>query len=378
MEFKNVGRNISEYFRYRLGQKTVAFVLLLFFNFNIFSEIVPNPANIGTKVTRTASGVDQIDIARPNGNGTSYNSLRELQVGERGLILNNNKNVVVQTEKAGGKVIGSATNVDDEVGNNKEWLGVIGETNEMNLDNGKSSRRDIDQIMSANIPVGKSLTRYGNGVIFNNKPVVKGYVETEIYYAKNRNPYDSKNNYVLSNSEIVQIARNQKEALLAEQKGIEKMDFSKMTDYQIATSETVRDAVSKVVRDNGHRRYTYTSPVYSSGIHNAINSYREGYIDYATAQMKITGYERDNQKDYINLIMNGPGVWTDTPGVVNAVDELNRSRMITNYENGRYHDKGLNSINNMGNMNVEHIERVNVSVPEINTYLRWLRNEISN
>ena len=203
MEFKNVGRNISEYFRYRLGQKTVAFVLLLFFNFNIFSEIVPNPANIGTKVTRTASGVDQIDIARPNGNGTSYNSLRELQVGERGLILNNNKNVVVQTEKAGGKVIGSATNVDDEVGNNKEWLGVIGETNEMNLDNGKSSRRDIDQIMSANIPVGKSLTRYGNGVIFNNKPVVKGYVETEIYYAKNGSKYDTENNYVLSNSEIV-------------------------------------------------------------------------------------------------------------------------------------------------------------------------------
>ena len=52
--------------------------------------------------------------------------------------------------------------------------------------------------------------------------------------------------------------------------------------------------------------------------------------------------------------------------------------MITNYENRRYHDKGLNSINNMEKMNAEHIERVNVSVPEINTYLRWLRNEVSN
>ena len=101
MEFKNIGKHMSEYFRYRLGQKTVAFILLLFFNFNIFSEIVQDPASIGTKVTRTASGVDQIDIARPNVNGTSYNSLRELQVGERGLILNNNKNVVVQTEIAG-------------------------------------------------------------------------------------------------------------------------------------------------------------------------------------------------------------------------------------------------------------------------------------
>ena len=65
-------------------------------------------------------------------------------------------------------------------------------------------------------------------------------------------------------------------------------------------------------------------------------------------------------------------------GAVNTANELNRTRMITNYENGRYHDKGLNSINNMGNMNAEHIERVNVSVPEINTYLRWLRDEISN
>ena len=52
--------------------------------------------------------------------------------------------------------------------------------------------------------------------------------------------------------------------------------------------------------------------------------------------------------------------------------------MITNYENGRYHDKGMNSINNMGNMYLEHTKRVNVSVPEINTYLRWLRDERSN
>ncbi len=52
--------------------------------------------------------------------------------------------------------------------------------------------------------------------------------------------------------------------------------------------------------------------------------------------------------------------------------------MITNYENGRYQDKGLNNLNNMGNMNVEHTERVNVTVLEVNTYLRWLRDEISN
>ena len=69
---------LKEYFKDRLLRKTAAFVMLLFFNFNIFSEIVPDPASIGTKVTKTASGIDQIDIAAPNKNGTSYNSLKEL------------------------------------------------------------------------------------------------------------------------------------------------------------------------------------------------------------------------------------------------------------------------------------------------------------
>ena len=92
---------LSEYFKDRILQKTIAFVMLLFFNFNIFADIVPDPASIGTKVTKTASGVDQIDIAAPNKNGTSYNSLKELQVSEQGLILNNNKNVVINTQIAG-------------------------------------------------------------------------------------------------------------------------------------------------------------------------------------------------------------------------------------------------------------------------------------
>ena len=92
---------LKEYFKDRLLRKTAAFVMLLFFNFNIFSEIIPDPVSIGTKVTKTASGIDQIDIAAPNKNGTSYNSLKELQVSEQGLILNNNKHVVVNTQTAG-------------------------------------------------------------------------------------------------------------------------------------------------------------------------------------------------------------------------------------------------------------------------------------
>ena len=89
------------YFRNKLLRKTITFIMLLLFNFNIFAEVVPDPASIGTRATKTASGIDQLDIAAPNKNGTSYNSLIELQVGEQGLILNNNKNIVTNTKIAG-------------------------------------------------------------------------------------------------------------------------------------------------------------------------------------------------------------------------------------------------------------------------------------
>ena len=83
-------------------RKVISFFVLLFFNFNLFSGIIPDPVSIGnTRVTRTASGVDQLDIATPNMNGTSYNSLKELQVSEQGLIVNNSRHVVVDTQIAG-------------------------------------------------------------------------------------------------------------------------------------------------------------------------------------------------------------------------------------------------------------------------------------
>ena len=103
-------------FKDKLLRKALAFVMLLFFNFNIFSEIVPDPASIGTKVTKTASGIDQIDIAAPNKNGTSYNSLKELQVSEQGLILNNNKHVAVNTQTAG--LVARNRNLDNGVAAN--------------------------------------------------------------------------------------------------------------------------------------------------------------------------------------------------------------------------------------------------------------------
>ena len=104
------------YFRNKLLRKTITFIMLLLFNFNIFAEVVPDPASIGTRATKTASGIDQLDIAAPNKNGTSYNSLKELQVSEQGLILNNNKDIVANTKIAG--YVARNRNLDNSIAAN--------------------------------------------------------------------------------------------------------------------------------------------------------------------------------------------------------------------------------------------------------------------
>ena len=107
---------VKGYFRNKLLRKTITFIMLLLFSFNIFAEVVPDPASIGTRATKTASGIDQLDIAAPNKNGTSYNSLKELQVSEQGLILNNNKDIVANTKIAG--YVARNRNLDDSIAAN--------------------------------------------------------------------------------------------------------------------------------------------------------------------------------------------------------------------------------------------------------------------
>ena len=93
---------LRKHFSENLARKLVAFVLLISFNANIFAEVVPDPVSIGNaRASRTASGIEQLDIATPNAKGLSYNSLLELQVSEQGLILNNNPHIVADTQIAG-------------------------------------------------------------------------------------------------------------------------------------------------------------------------------------------------------------------------------------------------------------------------------------
>ena len=116
--------------KHGIYRRLTAFLMLLVFNFNVFgNNIVVDPVSIGTRATKTASGIDQIDIARPNARGTSYNRLSELQVSEQGLILNNNKQVVVDTEIAG--LVARTRNLD----NGQEANLIITEVTGKNMTN---------------------------------------------------------------------------------------------------------------------------------------------------------------------------------------------------------------------------------------------------
>ena len=65
---------LRKYFSENLARKLAALVLLVSFSANIFAEAVPDPVSIGNaRATRTASGIEQLDIATPNAKGLSYN-----------------------------------------------------------------------------------------------------------------------------------------------------------------------------------------------------------------------------------------------------------------------------------------------------------------
>ncbi len=289
-----------------------------------------------------------------------------------------NAEIKRSTEKAGGRVIGSGTNVDDIVGNNGRMFGLIGETNAITLENGKTSDRTLGQVVSSNIIILKSGLRSGNGILFMSRPVVlRSYRDTEIYYTKQIDgSWDTRNNYVLSNEDIVQIARNQEKGLLTEFSDIRNMSVADMTDYEIATSIVIRNRIEKIL-NNAHRRYTFTSPIYSDNMNTIITQYRDAQIDYNTAQREIRFYERQNQLDFIDLLSNGPSAWESSLNVNKAVDLLNYSRMNISYENGVYRDRELAKLTSDVNINslVNEVKR-NIEVQDITSYLDWLRKEV--
>ncbi|MDR3259038.1 MAG: filamentous hemagglutinin N-terminal domain-containing protein [Fusobacteriaceae bacterium] len=98
------------------------------FNISLFATLAPDPVTIGTGATRSAAGVVHVEIAKPNGKGTSYNAYNEFDVDRGGLIFNNNSTSSdVNTQLDG--YVPKNTNLDDIVGAKLIVNDVIGTKN---------------------------------------------------------------------------------------------------------------------------------------------------------------------------------------------------------------------------------------------------------
>ena len=86
-------------------------------------------------------------------------------------------------------------------------------------------------------------------------------------------------------------------------------------------------------------------------------------------------YKKD-QALKLDLAMHGPAILDNSPFLLKARDEYNREELIREYNAGRYHDKGLPGITNIGMSGEESRARKDLKVSDITSYLRKLRQGV--
>ena len=86
-------------------------------------------------------------------------------------------------------------------------------------------------------------------------------------------------------------------------------------------------------------------------------------------------YKKD-QALKLDLAMNGPAILDNSPFLLKARDEYNRAELIREYNAGRYQDKGLPGIMNVGMPGEENRARKDLKASDITSYLRKLRQGV--
>ena len=280
---------LRKYFSENLARKLVAFVLLISFNMNIFAEAVPDPVSIGNaRATRTASGIEQLDIATPNAKGLSYNSLLELQVSERGLILNNNPHVVADTQIAG--LVARNRNLDRSGSANLIVTEITGK-NRTNINGHVEVAGDRADIVMAN---RNGITVNGGGFLNSGRVTL------------------TSGKLNISGGELKSIDVESGNVRIGE-KGIDALS---LTDLELVAKTVDIDGIVKGSRDTkvrisaGGQTYEYrTKEVASKG-----KTYRGIAVDGKSAGSMHAGK--------IDIISNDKGAGVNTKGSLVSIDDV--------------------------------------------------------
>ena len=269
-------------------RKTVAFLMLIVFNTNIFSTVTDPVGINNARMTRTTTGIEQLDIATPNANGTSYNSLRELQVSEQGLIINNNPNVVADTEIAG--LIVRNRNLDNGIAANLIITEVTGK-NRTNI-NGyvEIAGKRADLVMANR-----------NGITVNGG----GFLNADRVTLTTGNLYMENGNLI-----AIDVAQND---ITVGEKGIDALSLS---DLELISKTINIDGIikasneTKILISSGGQTYQYrTKEIKSKG-----ETYRGIAVDAKNQGSMYAGK--------IDILSNDKGAGVNVKGDLVSVDDI--------------------------------------------------------
>ena len=244
---------------------------------------------------------------------------------------------------------GAALNTPDFVANSKKIFGLSGESRLINALNVNSVKEHSWKDDTGNWWfAGKAIFREQRmpGLFIPVLPGDKKILKEDYLYSK-----------VVTNDEINRIKMNYLDSV-EEGKTVSEKDINSLIS-------------------NPHGTYVYESAEISEQIYNKFEEYKSANN---TRKEEILGevielYKKD-QALKLDLAMNGPAILDNSPFLLKARDEYNRAELIREYNAGRYQDKGLPGIMQIGMPEEERGERKELKVSDITSYLRKLRQGV--
>ncbi len=271
------------------------------------------------------------------------------------------------SEDLGIRVVGSAINIPDMIGNDGKWFGIIGERRPiigtMNLENLNKKWKDSEMI--SNLPILKALFREEAGTVLPLPIKVSDEEMTE---------YNS-----LSEEGKISWLRKHNYSMPITNRELDKIS----SNYEIELEGRMlshNSIMSKMLND-GHGSYTYYSAVIAGEIDSLLNNYQNQPIktDTMTRELEkeIAGRYVAIQELLVNQFKYGPAIDNKSKGLIGGLNEYNANQSYIDFRNGNYR-YGVEFPENNYILNTMNrgIQDNQLSAQDISAYINILRSGV--